>query len=162
MSMINMDAIIVRPAVQADLPSLHAFGTALALETEGRLLQKDTLYNGILTMLASPQHGHFIVAEITREKQRRVIAQLMITYEWSDWRNAVFWWVQSVYVDPIWRRQGVYRAMHEYLIAQTKAHPHICGIRLYVEQHNRIAQTVYQRLGLSPSGYMVYEKDFRA
>lgn len=160
--MMNMDAIRVRPAVPADLPSLVAFGTALALETEGRLLQKDILNDGILTMLSAPQHGRFIVAEITREEQRRVIAQLMVTYEWSDWRNAVFWWVQSVYVDPVWRRQGVYRAMHEYLIAQTKANPDICGIRLYVEQHNRIAQTVYQRLGLSPSGYIVYETEFRA
>jgi ribosomal protein S18 acetylase RimI-like enzyme len=84
----------------------------------------------------------------------------MITYEWSDWRNGVFWWIQSVYVDPAWRRQGVFRRMHDAIVGQAKADPRVCGIRLYVEQDNRTAQTVYQRVGLSPSAYAVYEKDF--
>lgn len=155
-----MDPILVRPAIKTDLPSLVAFSAALAFETEGRQLREDTLHDGILAMLATPEHGNFIVAEITREGQRRLVGQLMVTYEWSDWRNAVFWWAQSVYVDPAWRRQGVYRSMHEYLVAQVKADPSICGIRLYVEQNNHLAQTVYQRLGLSPSGYVVYEQEF--
>jgi len=84
----------------------------------------------------------------------------MITFEWSDWRNAVFWWVQSVYVAPAWRRQGIYRTMHDHIVAQAKADSQVCGIRLYVEQENRVAQTVYQRVGLAPSAYAVYEQDF--
>jgi ribosomal protein S18 acetylase RimI-like enzyme len=84
----------------------------------------------------------------------------MVTYEWSDWRNGLFWWVQSVYVAPAWRRRGVYRTIHDYTMARAQADPQVCGIRLYVEQENRTAQTVYQRVGLAPSGYAVYEQDF--
>jgi ribosomal protein S18 acetylase RimI-like enzyme len=84
----------------------------------------------------------------------------MVTYEWSDWRNGVFWWVQSVYVAPAWRRHGVYRTIHDYTMARAQADPQVCGIRLYVEQDNLTAQTVYQRVGLAPSSYAVYEQDF--
>jgi ribosomal protein S18 acetylase RimI-like enzyme len=85
---------------------------------------------------------------------------LMVTYEWSDWRNGTFWWVQSVYVDPGWRRKGAYRSMHEYIVTKAKADPAVCGIRLYVEQNNQAAQRVYESVGLAPSGYWVYERDF--
>ena len=101
-----------------------------------------------------------MVGEIRDGEQRRLIGQLMITYEWSDWRNGVFWWIQSVYVALPWRRQGVFRRMHDVIVGQAKADPRVCGIRLYVEQDNRTAQTVYQRVGLSPSAYAVFEQDF--
>jgi GNAT superfamily N-acetyltransferase len=84
----------------------------------------------------------------------------MVTFEWSDWRNGVFWWVQSVYVEPASRRQGVYRTLHAAIVEKATANPHVCGIRLYVERNNHEAQTVYQRVGLAPSGYTVYEQDF--
>ena len=84
----------------------------------------------------------------------------MVTYEWSDWRNGTFWWIQSVYVDPAWRCRGVYRTLHDYTLARAQADPQVCGIRLYVEQANHTAQTIYQRVGLAPSGYAVYERDF--
>jgi predicted GNAT family acetyltransferase len=86
----------------------------------------------------------------------------MVTYEWSDWRNGAFWWIQSVYVAPDWRRCGVYRTMHNYTMtmAHSQADPQVCGIRLYVEQENRTAQRAYQRVGLIPSSYAVYEQDF--
>jgi GNAT superfamily N-acetyltransferase len=101
-----------------------------------------------------------MVAELPEASRHRLVGQLMITFEWSDWRNGVFWWVQSVYVAPAWRRQGVYRAMHDHIIAKAKAEPQVCGIRLYVEQENRTAHIVYERVGLAPSGYRVYEQDF--
>lgn len=101
-----------------------------------------------------------MVAEAPQINPPQLIGQLMITFEWSDWRNAVFWWVQSVYVAPAWRRRGVYRLMHDHIVAQAKADPKVCGIRLYVERDNRTAQTVYQRVGLAPSAYTVYEQDF--
>jgi len=84
----------------------------------------------------------------------------MITYEWSDWRNGVFWWIQSVYVDPAWRRKGVYRRLHDTVVEIGKADNKMCGIRLYVAQDNHVAQTVYRRVGLTPSRYDVYEDDF--
>lgn len=84
----------------------------------------------------------------------------MITYEWSDWRNALFWWIQSVYVEQAWRRQGVFRSMHAKVIERAKADPGVCGVRLYVESENRIAQEVYRKVGLKPSSYAVFENDF--
>jgi ribosomal protein S18 acetylase RimI-like enzyme len=101
-----------------------------------------------------------MVAETRPSERPVVVGQLMITYEWSDWRNGLFWWIQSVYVDPAWRRRGVFRSMHEAVVSQAKADRKVCGIRLYVEQENETAQAVYQRLGLSLSGYKVYEQDF--
>jgi len=84
----------------------------------------------------------------------------MVTYEWSDWRNGVFWWIQSVYVAPAWRRKGVYRRLHDTVVEIGKADNKMCGIRLYVAQDNHVAQTVYRRVGLTPSRYDVYEDDF--
>ncbi|MEP6890786.1 MAG: GNAT family N-acetyltransferase, partial [Nitrospirota bacterium] len=77
-----------------------------------------------------------------------------------DWRNGAFWWIQSVYVDPDWRRKGVYRRLHDTVVATGKADKKMCGIRLYVARDNRAAQTVYRRVGLIPSMYDVYEDDF--
>jgi predicted GNAT family acetyltransferase len=101
-----------------------------------------------------------MVAELEQVGDRRLLGQLMITYEWSDWRNGAFWWIQSVYVDPAWRRKGVYRRLHDTVVETGKADNRMCGIRLYVAQDNRVAQTVYQRVGLTPSRYDVYEDDF--
>lgn len=152
--------LIVRQASRADVESILAFSAAMALETEGRKLDEARLREGTLSLLDSPAHGFFMVAEAPHTNPSQLVGQLMITFEWSDWRNAVFWWVQSVYVAPAWRRQGVYRLMHDEIVAQAKADPKVCGIRLYVEQDNRTAQTVYQRVGLTPSVYKVYEQDF--
>ena len=132
----------------------------MALETEGRQLDQNKLLEGTLSLLDSSERGFFMVAEMPQGTPPQLVGQLMITYEWSDWRNAVFWWVQSVYVAPAWRRQGIFRRMHDTIVARAKADPKVCGIRLYVERDNRTAQTVYQRLGLAPSAYAVYEQDF--
>lgn len=101
-----------------------------------------------------------MVAELAEPEKPQLVGQLMVTFEWSDWRNAVFWWIQSVYVAPPWRRQGVYRRMHETIVNNAKADPRVCGIRLYVERDNGKAQSVYERVGLRSSAYVVYEQDF--
>jgi predicted GNAT family acetyltransferase len=88
------------------------------------------------------------------------VGQLLVTYEWSDWRNATFWWIQSVYVVPEWRRQGVYRAMHHAVLADARSRPEVCGVRLYVERHNEVAQTAYVRVGLKEAAYTMFEEDF--
>jgi GNAT superfamily N-acetyltransferase len=154
------ERILVRSASWDDVDSLVAFSAAMALETEGRRLDLARLREGTLSLLAAPEHGFFMVAELAEAGLHRLVGQLMITYEWSDWRNGLFWWVQSVYVDPVWRRRGVYRAMHDHIVTKAKADPRVCGIRLYVERDNHTAQTVYQRVGLTPSVYAVYEQDF--
>lgn len=154
------DQIIVRPARREDVDSIVAFSAAMALETEGRQLDQTRLREGTLSLLATPERGFFMVAELSEAGHLRLVGQLMITFEWSDWRNGVFWWVQSVYVAPVWRRQGVYRTMHHHIVARAKAEPQVCGIRLYVKQENRTAHIVYERVGLAPSAYRIYEQDF--
>ncbi len=150
----------VRPARLEDVDSIVAFSAAMALETEGRRLDLARLREGTRSLFTNPELGFFFVAEDTRAGRSQLIGQLMVTYEWSDWRNGVFWWVQSVYVMPAWRRRGVYRLMYDTIASQAKADTKVCGIRLYVEQDNHTARTVYQRVGLTPSPYAVYEQDF--
>lgn len=154
------DRILVRSACWNDLEALVAFSAAMALETEGRRLDLARLREGTRSLLAAPDQGFFMVAELPEPGCPHLIGQLMITFEWSDWRNGVFWWVQSVYVDPAWRRRGVFRTMHQHVLDKAKADTRVCGIRLYVERDNRAAQAVYQRVGLAPSAYAVYEQDF--
>lgn len=158
MSMIN--DVVVRRAHMEDVEPIAAFSIAMALETEGRTLDRERLLHGTRSLLASPANGFFIVAERQGDTERSVVGQLMITYEWSDWRNAVFWWIQSVYVDPKWRRLGIFRKMHAAVLTTAKADPNVCGVRLYVESQNRLAQDVYRKVGLKPSSYAVFETDF--
>jgi len=155
----TLDHLIIRRAFESDIPSIVTFSTALALETEGRELDRARLRHGTLALLDSPTHGFFLVAEAL-SPDRRLVGQLMITFEWSDWRNGAFWWIQSVYVDPAWRRQGVFRRLHDAVVREATADPTVCGIRLYVEQANTVAKRVYDRVGLASSGYEVYETDF--
>jgi len=152
--------LIVRPAREEDAGMIASFSAALALETERRVLDEERLRQGTQSLLESPRHGFFMVAELADLGSPQLVGQLMITYEWSDWRNAAFWWIQSVYVAPAYRRRGVFRRMHDTVMATAKADPKVCGVRLYVEKENRVAQIVYQRVGMAPSAYAVYEQDF--
>lgn len=156
----QLDALHIRPATVDDVPTIVGFNAAMALETEQRRLDPERLREGVRTVLGNSERGFYVLAEHQQSGGQQVVGQLMITFEWSDWRNGVFWWVQSVYVTPEWRRRGVYRAMHDHIFAQAKDDPKVCGIRLYVDQQNHRAQSVYHRIGLRPSGYQVYEQDF--
>ncbi len=157
----RLDRLIVRRARVEDADIIASFSAAMALETEGRVLDRERVRQGTLAVLQEPERGFFSVAEVCPEAAPPVIVgQLLVTYEWSDWRNAQFWWIQSVYVDPAWRRMGVYRRMHEAIISQARARRDVCGVRLYVDSGNRVAQTVYERVGLSRTAYAVFEEDF--
>lgn len=158
--MLTVRDIRVRPAQTHDLDIIASFSAAMALETEMRRLDPDTLRQGTLALLQNPAFGFFQVAEITDGASAEVVGQLMITYEWSDWRNGVFWWIQSVYVAPAWRRRGIFRRMHDTILTAAKGRPDVCGVRLYVETENHVAQSAYRRVGLTPSCYKVYEQDF--
>jgi len=154
------DHLKVRLAKLEDAETIASFSAAMAFETEGRRLDLDRLYDGTIALLNSPDRGFFMVAELEQADDRQLLGQLMITYEWSDWRNGTFWWIQSVYVDPAWRRQSVFRLMHETVMTIAKTSPNVCGIRLYVEETNSAAQAVYRKVGLAPSSYAVFETDF--
>jgi ribosomal protein S18 acetylase RimI-like enzyme len=155
-----LDHVNVRLAKPEDAAMIESFSAAMARETEGRHLDLDRLHEGTIALLNSPDCGFFMVAELEQAGDRRLLGQLMITYEWSDWRNGTFWWIQSVYVDPAWRRQSVFRRMHETVMATAKTSPNVCGVRLYVEESNRVAQAVYRKVGLNPSSYAIFETDF--
>ncbi|NOS82429.1 MAG: GNAT family N-acetyltransferase [Nitrospira sp.] len=156
----GLDHLNIRRAKLEDAATIASFNAAMALETEGRRLDLDRLQRGTIALLESTDRGFYVVAELEQADNRQLLGQLMITYEWSDWRNGTFWWIQSVYVASPWRRQNVFRRMHEYVLASAKAGSTVCGIRLYVEKSNDVAQAVYRKVGLAPSSYAVFETDF--
>lgn len=152
-----MSEASVRSARGGDLERLVSFNRAMALETEGKDLPVDVLERGMGRVLADRLRGRYFVAELGGE----VVGGLMLTLEWSDWRDGWFWWIQSVYVEPSSRRRGVYRALYEHVLDQARAEEDVCGVRLYVEESNEPARAVYERLGMTPTSYRLYEVDFR-
>lgn len=148
----------IREARPDDAPRIVAFQQAMALETEGKTLDESLVIPGVAEVFASAHKGFYIVAEI----DGTVVGSLLITYEWSDWRNATFLWIQSVFVDADHRRQGVYTAMHNHVLALAESDDGLCGVRLYVERTNTRAQQTYKSLGMDHSHYDMYEIDFLA
>ena len=134
--------------------SFAAFNAAMAFETEGKELIADVIGAGVRKLIETPSLGFYLVAE----HEGRVVACLMITNEWSDWRNGLFWWIQSVYVDAAFRRQGVYRRMYEEVRSLAKADAGVCGFRLYVEKENEVAHATYASLGMKETDYFMYEE----
>ena len=155
MSEVNPD-IIVRKATESDLNTVVAFNSAMAKETEGKTLDTELLSKGVSAVLAQDGLGFYLMAEI----DGRTVGQLMITTEWSDWRNGYFWWIQSVYVDADYRRRGVYRALESRVQAEARSRGDVCGLRLYVERNNHVAQQVYSSLDMHLSHYDLFEIDF--
>ncbi len=160
MSHSQQERIVVRDAMLSDLEHLVEFNLAMALETEGRDLNAALLRAGVQSVLELPSRGFYLVGEIQQDQATLVVGQLLITYEWSDWRNAIFWWIQSVYVHQNWRHRGVFRALYQYVYDQAQARPDVCGVRLYVEQENAQAQAVYAKMGLAITPYRMLERDF--
>lgn len=148
--------LAIRPAALADSKTIAGFNAAMALETENLQLDRVRLLEGVRAVLADSSKGFYVVAETGG----RVAGQMMVTFEWSDWRNGVFWWIQSVYVRPDCRRQGVFQGLYRHVEAQAKASGNVCGLRLYVERHNERAQRTYRGLGMKETDYLVYEVDF--
>ncbi len=151
-----MTNLRIRTATLADMDRIAAFQQAMALETEGKELDATTLRQGVAGVFEAPEKGFYLVAVA----DAAVVGSLLITYEWSDWRNATFWWIQSVYVDAGWRRRGVYRAMYDHVLSLAGSRGDVCGIRLYVERTNAVARQTYDRLGMHKSHYDLYEIDF--
>jgi len=151
-----MNAVEIRRANSGDATGLVAFNRAMARETEDRVLDEKVLLEGVRTVMNDHAKGFYLLAE----RQGSVVGQLMVTSEWSDWRNADFWWIQSVYVEPANRRQGVFRALYGYLYAEAREREGICGIRLYADHENKSAQAVYLTLGMQPAHYQMFDLDF--
>lgn len=146
---------MIRRACAEDAETLVDFNARMARETEGLELSHDVVSKGVRGGLADASRALYFVAEAGG----RVVGQLMITKEWSDWRNGDIWWVQSVYVHPDFRRRGVFRALYAHAREQARQAGAV-GVRLYVDDHNAAAQQVYERLGMRTSNYRVMEEIF--
>jgi ribosomal protein S18 acetylase RimI-like enzyme len=147
---------VVRPASATQAPIIATFNQAMAQETESRQLPSDIIGPGVAAVFANPSLGRYFVAE----HDGNVVGCLLITYEWSDWRNGLFWWIQSVYVLPHARSQGVFRAMYAAIKSQAQAQDGVCGLRLYVEQDNVNAQAIYSSVGMERTAYQLFEEVF--
>lgn len=148
--------IEIRPAHPEDAPVIAGYNRAMAAETESVTLEPGRVLAGVKAVFEDPSRGWYLVAAAGE----RVVGQLMITHEWSDWRNGDFWWIQSVYVHPDYRRRGVFRMLYANLLDRARQDPGVCGVRLYVEEENHRAQRTYEKLGMRRTPYQLYEVDF--
>ena len=112
--------------------------------------------HGVKALLNDSAKGTYFLAEM----DGLIVGQLLITYEWSDWRNGTFWWLQSVFVDPAYRGHGVFKALFQHVRRLAAERDDVCGLRLYMDSHNARARQVYERLGMKHAGYEVFETDF--
>ncbi|MGD9588918.1 MAG: N-acetyltransferase family protein [Pyrinomonadaceae bacterium] len=145
----------IRAAVKGDIDALVDFNQKMALETEGKRLEPEVLRPGVAAVFEDPNKGFYIVAE----DAGNIVGGLMVTFEWSDWRNKWFWWIQSVYIVPEARGRGVYRRLYEKVKELAAGKGNVCGYRLYVEHDNVNAQTVYEKVGMERSIYYMYEEN---
>jgi len=151
------DALSVRTGQEKDIDTLVKFNIALARQTERKQLSPSIVTKGVQTLFKNPQHGFYVVAEIADE----IVGCCMVTYEWSDWRCGLFWWIQSVYVKPEFRRRGIFRTLYEFLKQKALHEKNVCGFRLYVLQSNHTGQNTYAGLGMKEIPYNFYEESFR-
>jgi len=144
----------IRKGQQSDLNALIQFNQAMAMETEELALDGNLLKKGVNTLLSQPEKGFYLVAEIDNE----IVGSLMVTFEWSDWRAKDYYWIQSVYIRPENRRQGIYGKLYQAVKAIAEENGGAASFRLYVEQKNSKAQQTYQALGMEKSYYQMYEE----
>ena len=150
----NLKSTIIRSAGSDDISEIAQFNIAMAQETEERQLDPETIQSGVSGVIQNHAHGFYLIAE----RDQVAVGSLLITFEWSDWRNGTLWWIQSVYVKPEHRRTGVFKALYDAVIARARAAKSVRGIRLYVEQENLDAQSVYQKLSMQKTPYQMFER----
>ena len=133
------------------------FNQAMAIEAEGTKLPWDKIHLGIKAILQDSSLGFYLVAMY----QGEIIGCLAITYEWSDWRNGLFWWIQSVFVAPSHRTKGAFNGLYSHVKGLASSKPDVCGVRLYVEKENTTAQQTYKKLGMIETHYRIMEEEFK-
>ena len=159
--------LVVRAAGADDADLLAAWAVAMARETEDRELDPATVLAGVSAGIADPARARYFVAARQavaggRETLSEPVGTLMLTREWSDWRNGEWWWIQSVYVVPGRRRSGVFRELYRHVEALARATPGVVGLRLYVERDNADARRTYEALGMVDAGYDLLEAEYTA
>ncbi len=147
----------IRRAEIKDIETIVKFNAAMGYETEGLQLDLIVLRKGVHNILSDESKGFYILAEL----DGNVIGQTMITFEWSDWRNGFFWWIQSVYVLPENRKSGVFKSIYKHVHEIASADKNVCGLRLYVDRKNEQAKKAYENLGMLHSHYEMYDVEFK-
>ena len=150
----NLHSTIIRSAGPDDISDIAQFNIAMAQETEERQLDPETIQSGVSGVIQNHAHGFYLIAE----RDQVAVGSLLITFEWSDWRNGTLWRIQSVYVKPEHRRTGIFKALYDAVISRAHDTENVRGIRLYVEQENLGAQSVYQKLLMQKTPYQMYER----
>lgn len=145
----------IRIATMDDAKNLVEFNQAMALETEGKRLETEVLQSGVGAVFGDEKKGFYVVAE---DVDKKIVGGLMITLEWSDWRDKWFWWIQSVYILPEARGKKLYTKLYDFVKEQAEMRGDVCGFRLYVEKENTNAQKVYEKCGMESSHYLMYEE----
>lgn len=148
--------ITIRTAVLTDAEIIASFNQRMATETEDKTLDEKTILDGVRHVVGDASRGTYYVACADDQ----VVGQLMITLEWSDWRDGWMWWIQSVYVAPDARKHGVFRALYNHVTQLARSRDDVCGIRLYVEKDNVRAQQTYLALGMDMTHYQIMEVEF--
>lgn len=149
--------LIIRPAELKDADIIIEFNVAMGKETEDIQLNIDVLKCGVHSILTDSNKGFYLVAQM----DKKIVGQLMITYEWSDWRCGFFWWIQSVYVLPEYRQQAVFKNLYQHVYVLAHGDQSVCGLRLYVDRNNERAKKAYENLGMTKSHYEMFEVDFK-
>ena len=145
----------IRKALNKDIDVIARYNYNLAYETENKTLDMNILTKGVEAIIKDENKGIYHVCEINGE----VVGQIMYTFEWSDWRNGTFLWIQSVYVNKEFRGMGVFKALYKFIRDIADNDNNICGIRLYVEKENTIAKKTYKNIGMKECNYYIYEYD---
>ncbi len=156
--MTDLPRFSVRHGSANDIGALADFNICMALETESLKLKPEVITAGVRGMVERPERGFYLVVECHDTDSPGIVASLMVTTEWSDWRNGLFWWIQSVYVLPDYRRMGLYRRLYDHVRNLAATEPEVCGFRLYVEKDNTRAQATYSTLGMVETDYRLYEQ----
>ena len=146
-----IDIIITKGQIE-DIENIAQFQVDMAMESEGTQLDKDTVTKGVSAAMADENKGLYYIARV----DGKAVGSLMLTREWSDWNNGWYWWIQSVYVEPDYRRQGVYKSMYQAVCTDAKQQ-NVAQVRLYVDKTNTRGQEVYSSLGMQESHYLIYE-----
>ena len=149
----NDNGVSIRIGTLEDAPVIANFTRQIALETEDVKLDPQVVLSGVQNGMSAGKYGFYVVAQ----DKSQIVGCLMITYEWSDWRDGVQWWLQSVYVDPNHRATGVFKKLFTFVVDRANQESNVCGIRLYVDKSNSTALATYESLGLTSTNYLMYE-----
>lgn len=143
----------IRKAVPDDIPVIVDFQQKMAYETEQITLDDSVLSSGVKNVFSDHSLGFYLIVE----NENKIIASMLLTPEWSDWRNSLFLWIQSLYVLPDFRKKGVFKLLYNYVKTMVSQSDKYSGIKLYVDQDNKKAQEAYSKVGMEASHYHLYE-----